>query len=86
MASKESLDVVVFLETFADSVLKAKADQSIDWTDLRYLAPLASVGQAALENAKNIPLEFGDMSAEEIQEIATRIITASILLVSTLIK
>lgn len=86
MAVKESEDVIKFIETLTESVIKAKADSSIDWKDLRYVAPLMIIGRDALTDAKKIGEEIKGANGEELEMLVTRLFTASTMLLDAILR
>lgn len=86
MATKESEDVIKFIEGLTDAIIKAKADSSVDWKDLRYVAPLMILGRDALTNAKMIGAEIKGANGEELEALVTRTMTAATLLLDAILR
>jgi hypothetical protein len=66
---KETMDVLLALETTANAVLKACEDGKLSLIDLRYVLEPARAAAAALKDGYKIPLELTNLSAEETEEL-----------------
>ena len=86
MATKESEDVIKFIEGLTEAITKAKADSSVDWKDLRFAAPLIILGRDALQDAKLISNEIKGASGEELEALVTRTMTAATLLLDAILR
>lgn len=86
MATKEANDIVAFVETFADAVLKAKADNKLDWSDAQYLMPLMAVGREAIKNMQAVVEEVKNANGEDSQELYTRSTLAVLALVEAFLR
>lgn len=82
--TKETMDVVVLLETAAETIKAAKADGKVTLLDLPKLAPLVPAGLEALRGSELIPAELKDLSKEEAGELMAKTADAVVKLVQAL--
>ena len=86
MATKETLDLIAFLEGLSVAINAAKADSSVDWKDARHLAPLLLIGREAIKGGEQIIEEMKGANGEEIQDVMERFIYATTSLLDALLK
>lgn len=83
---KESEDVVGFIEKLADSIIKAKSDNTIDWKDVQYTPPLILQARLAIQDGQKILGELKGANGEQLEAITIRFVTATLLLLDSVLR
>lgn len=83
--AKNSMEVVSFIEGLAEAITKAKADSAIDWKDVRHLAPLIVLGRDAIADSSKIMDEIKGANGEELELFYTRLVTATMALLTAIL-
>lgn len=72
LTTKETEEVIDFVDAAADAILKAAGDGKLNWLDLPKILPVVSKASPALKDIKQVWPELKDLDSTEAEALMGR--------------